>query len=109
MVFVQILSMLAILILGYFSLLVINNIQFLCDKIESYYTKVDEMNLYKVGSLCTSLRRKYYTMMISWLVVILVRLFGNWLCWRAYGVLRKRFEEQELRRKNKLRYIRLKK
>lgn len=93
MVFIQIVSIGSVIAIGYFCFKILRNIVFLCKTIKNYYTSVEQMNEYKVDDLCSDMATKYYIMLACFIIVILVRLLGNWLGFRAYGVLRKKFEE----------------
>ena len=88
MVITQLISLAAVVGVGYLGYQNLSNIKFLCKTIKDHYDNTTiKLGSYKAGSVCDKAQFKYQLLLGTFGIVMLVRIIGNYLGWMGYLVL----------------------
>lgn len=107
MIGIQIILIGLLIVVLVFTVTSVYNIIFICTTILNY-AEVTPTFDYESGDICSELKLSYI-LQLSWIgIIILIRIVGIILGARAYKVLLDAHKEKELKKKNEIRYLKLK-
>lgn len=88
MVIAQLISIAAIIGIGFLGYNDLSNVKFVCDTIQLHYeTSTVKLGSFKAGDVCNQSKFKYLLLQGSFALAMIVRILGNYLGWKGYLVL----------------------